>query len=40
MVSVQIFTLYLALGATLIEASGIFLAVFLFDKLIQAGLSV
>jgi|GEM_PF-3590468 len=40
MVGVQIFTIYLALGATLVEASGIFLAVFLFDKLIQVGLSV
>lgn len=39
MVGVQIFTLYLALGATLIEGSGIFLAVFLFDKLVQAGLT-
>lgn len=39
MIGVQIFTLHLALGATLIEASGIFLAIFLFDKLVQAGLS-
>ncbi|MGD8326610.1 MAG: hypothetical protein PVF65_06815 [Sphingomonadales bacterium] len=39
MVSVQIFTIYLALGARLIEASAIFLAIFLFDKFVQAALN-
>lgn len=37
--SVQIFTLHIALGATLLEAIGIYLAGFLTDRLVQAFLS-